>query len=229
MNFKILFAIGIFIGFPFLIRSQTQAIDYLDYKFKYIDSNYKIHIDSATFDSAVIKYNFYKNRITKYQDSIAVVVMAELKDWQACNSAKVQLGFTWQRASYYCWMTIDAVKVLSKSLGYNHPWYLYKAIMNTDNKSEQIQNLIKNINSKLHNTNPEIRTDELTRKQFFMLALKYNPVRIEDERKLKLTEAYQIRHNMLDSSKIGVGCDKIDCCQKPIIQKKVTEKEKALY
>ena len=230
MNLKVLLTVGIFISFPFLINSQTHTIDFLNYKFKYIDSNYKIHIDSATFDSAVVKYSFYKNRITKYQDSIAVVVMAELNDWQACNSAKVQLGFSWLRASYYCWMTVDEVKALSKSLGYNHPWYIYKAIMNPDNKSEKIQKLIKTINTKLHNTNPEIQTDGLTRKQFFMLALKYNPVRIEDEKKSKLTEAYQQRHNILDSTKIGIGCDKVDCCQKPVITtKQVTEKEKALY
>ena len=151
---------------------QEKAVDYLNYKFKYIDSEYKIHIDSTTFNKGVAKYNFYENYITGYKDSIAVVVMIELNDWQACNSAKIQLGFTWLRASYYCWMTEVEVKVLSKSLGYNHPWYLYRALMNDENKSEQIQNLIKSIKVKLNNTNPEIQTDGLTRKQFFMLALK---------------------------------------------------------
>ena len=193
MNFKILITIGFIIGCPCLIKCQSESVDYLSYKFKHIDSNYKIHIESASFDSAVVKYNFYKNRITKYQDSIAVVVMAELNDWQACNSAKVQLGFSWLRVSYYCWMTIDEVKALSKSLGYNHPWYLYKALMNVDNKSEQIQNLIKSINTKLHKTNPEIKTDSLTRNQFFMIALKYNPVRIEDEKKMKIDQSNKIK------------------------------------
>ena len=193
MNFKILITIGFIIGFPCLIKSQSESVDYLSYKFKHIDSNHKIHIESASFDSAIIKYKFFREYITRYQDSIAVVLIYELNDWPKFYEANCQLGFSWLRASYYCWMTIDEVKALSKSLGYNHPWYLYKALMNVDNKSEQIQNLIKSINTKLHKTNPEIKTDSLTRKQFFMIALKYNPVRIEDEKKMKIDQSNKMK------------------------------------
>jgi len=195
MNLKQLLIVGIFIGIHFLAKSQTQNIDYLNYKFKYIDSNYKIHIDSATFDSAVVKYKFYRNLITKYKDSVAVVAMIELNDWQACNSASVQLGFTWLRASYYCWLTVEEVKTLANSMGYKHPWLLYKAIMNPENNRKEILDLIKTIKSNLSKTNPEIKTEGLTRKEFFMLALKNNPVRIEDEKKLKLTDLYKTTHH----------------------------------
>lgn len=230
MRFKILLIAGTIFLSQFQLKSQTDTIvDYLNYKFQHIDSNYKIHIDSETFDSTIVKYQFFKERITRYQDSIGVVVMLELNDWKACNAAKVQFGFSWLRASYYCWLSVDEVKELTYKLGFTHPWRLYQAIMNPDNKSKEITSLIKTLDKKLHQTYPEIVTDGLTRKQFFMLALKNNPVRIEDEKKMKLTEAYKQRHNLLDASKIGVGCEKEDCCQKPTIQKQVTEKEKSLY
>lgn len=230
MKFKILLVVVTIFLSQFQIKSQTDTlVDYLSYKFKHIDANYKIHIDSEKFDSTIEKYQFFKERITRYQDSISVVVMFELKDWKACNAAKVQLGFSWLRASYYCWLSIDEVKELTDKLGFNHPWRLYQAIMNPDNKSKEITNLIKTLDKKLHQTYPDIVTDGLTRKQFFMLALKNNPVRIEDEKKMKLTDAYKQRHNMLDASKIGIGCEKEDCCQKSTIQKQVTEKEKSLY
>lgn len=230
MNCKILIIIWILIMSQFLLKSQTvTSVDYLNYKFRYIDSNYKIHIDSATFDSAIVKYGFYKERITRYQDSIGVVVMFELNDWQACNSAKIQLGFSWLRASYYCWLNINEVKQLTYNMGYSHPWRLYQAIMNPDNKSIEVDQLIKSLNMKLHNADPNIVTEGLTRKQFFMLALKNNPVRIEDERIKRLTESYKSRHSTIDSLKIGVVCEKSDCCQKPIIQKSVTLEEKSNY
>ena len=220
MKSKILLIVGMIFLSQLQLKSQTDSlVDYLSYKFKHIDSNYKIHIASETFDSAIVKYQFFKERITRYQDSIGVIVMLELNDWKACNSAKVQLGFSWLRASYYCWLSIDEVKELTDKLGFNHPWRLYQAIMNPDNKSKEITSLIKTLDKKLHQTYPDIVTDGLTRKQFFMLALKNNPVRIEDEKKMKLTDAYKQRHNMLDVSKIGIGCEKEDCCQKQKNQK----------
>lgn len=188
MKFRILITIVFITVFPFLIKSQSDQVDYISYKFRYIDSNHKIHIESAPFDSAVVKYKFHKEKISKYKDSIAVIAMLELNDWQACNSAIVQLGFTWLRAAYYCWMTVDDVRNLSYSMGYNHPWYFYKAIMNPENNQKEIQNLIQTISEKLIVTKPDIKLDSLTRKQFFMLALKYNPVRLDDLKNLKIYE-----------------------------------------
>jgi hypothetical protein len=230
MKLKLILAIGLIYVFNPQLKSQSDTIvDYLNYKFQHIDSNYKIHIDSATFDSALVKFKFYRERITRYQDSIGVVVMLELNDWKACNTAKVQLGFSWLRAGYHCWLAEKEVSELAGKMGINHPWRYYQAIMNPEYKSPQITSLIKTLDKKLHQTYPDIVTDGLTRKQFFMLTLKNNPVRIEDEKKMKLTVAYKQRHNLLDASKIGVGCEKEDCCQKPTIQKQVTEKEKSLY
>jgi len=211
MKFKITLLIGLFCFCMPEVKSQSDTIvDYLNYKFRYIDSEYKIHIDSATFDSALVKFNFYRERITRYQDSIGVVVMLELNDWKACNTAKVQLGFSWLRAGYYCWLNESDVKKLAFKSGYKHPWRFYRAIMNPEIKKPEIKKLIKSVDKKLHYTYPEIITKGLTRKEFFMLALKNNPVRIEDEKKMKASGTYKKMNTLMDALKSSIESKKED-------------------
>ena len=64
--------------------------------------------------------------------------------------------------------------------------------------------------------------------------MRFNPQRIADAQKdaeirQKEKEAYLKKHGILDPTKLGVGCGKENCCQKPTIQKKVVDTEKAKY
>lgn len=62
------------------VLARFDEIDYLAYKYKYLDKNYKIHINSDVFDHAVEKYKFYPEKIRNYSDSLAVVMMLEFDD-----------------------------------------------------------------------------------------------------------------------------------------------------
>lgn len=230
MKRTILLLIVAFVCF-LLSNGQSVNKDYLDFNFKYINCKYEISIDSKTFDSIVVKNNFSHEKITNYKDSLAVVLIGELNDWSEFYKAFAQLNFTWQRISYYCWLPVSEVRSISNKLEFNHPYRFYRSMMNDANKHPLIIDIVDRIKTKLKLINTDIRIDSLNRKQFFMIALKYNPDRIQDEQKLKLTQAYITKHSSIDSTKIGVGCEKKDCCQKDTVflNKSVYKEEKSFY
>ena len=92
-----------------------DEIDYLAYNYKYLDSNFAIHIDSIEFNETVTEYKFIKERITKYQDSLGVVLMREFGDWDKMRLGKSRITYTWDRVGYHLWKNEDEIKKIAAS------------------------------------------------------------------------------------------------------------------
>ena len=236
---KIIAFVLLFLSFCSL-KSQEYSIlnpvkiDYLAYKYKYLDKDYSIRISSDEFNKAVENYKFYPNKINNYQDSLAVIMMLEFNDWGKCNQATITIGFSWKRLGYYTWQTEKEAKLFAKSVGINHPWRMYELLINEKDNTIGIISFFEVLRTKMINIDNNLKFENLSRKKTLFLALRINPQRIADvkkdaEIKQKEKEAYLKKHGVLDPAKLGVGCEKENCCQKPVVQKKVTEKEKEIY
>ena len=214
-------------------KSDKSEIDYLSYRYKYLDKNYAIKIKSSVFDSGVEKYHFYPNRLKCYVDSLGVIMMLEFDDWTKCNRAIQVVGFSWQRLSYYTWMSEPEIKSFAKSFGFNHPWRMYE-LLTSDSNNPGIIEFYNNLKMKLKKNDVNLKLDNLSNKQILFIALKINPERIAsaqkdvEERKIE-ADAYFKKHGTVDPQKLGVGCDKPNCCQKQNVNKNITQQEKSNY
>ena len=236
---RIIVLVLLLLGFNSL-KSQSYLIfdpikiDYLTYKYKYLDSSYKIHVSSDVFNEAMSKYKFYPERIRKYNDSLSVIMMLEFGDWDKCRIACLQVGYLWLRLAYHTWQTEEEAKKFAKSVGITHPWRMQQYLEDDTNNSPEVIDFFKKLKLKILLSNKNVNFSGLNRERILSLALKLNPVRIADVQKdaeirQKEKEAYLKKHGILDPSKIGVGCEKENCCQKPIVQKKLTENDKNIY
>jgi len=195
---------------------KNTNIDFFNYNYKYLDQDYKISISSQKFDSIVTKYEFYKDRIHKYRDSLAVVLVENFNgDWKKTNKATFVISYSWQRLSYHLWMDIDDSKKLAKEFNFNHP-YRFKQFLLTDLEDKEVELFFKNLKDKISN-NIESTTDldELSREQLLNFAMRYSKSRIKDFQ----TKSYLQEHGKAPSTdiKLGVSCGKSNCCQ----QKKI--------
>ncbi len=207
------------------VLARFDEIDYLAYKYKYLDKNYKIHINSNVFDQAVEKYKFYPEKIRNYSDSLAVVMMLEFDDWQKCNFATNVVAYQWARLSYHLWMTEDETRKFAGSFGIHHPWKFKLFLMDEANKNKIVTDFFEDLKIKISNKNPKVKFDGLNRDKILSLAARLNPERIISARKdaearQKEAAAYEKTHGKVDQSKSGAGCGKEDCCRKPVIQNK---------
>lgn len=217
----------------FIEKTNEKDIDYLSYKYKYLDKKYAIKIKSSVFSKGIEKYNFHPNRLKTYIDSLGVIMMLEFDDWQKCNRAIQVIGFSWKRLGYYTWQSEQEIKTFSESFGIRHPWRMYE-ILTSDSKNFRINEFYDNLKAKLFKIDLNLRLEKLSNKQILFLALKMNPKRMADvqkdiEKEKKEADAYLKKHGTVDPQKLGVGCDKPNCCQKPIVTKKITQQEKSIY
>jgi len=206
------------------VLQRFDEIDYLAYKYRYLDQNYKIHINSRVFNQAVEKYKFYPEKIRNYTDSLAVVMMLEFDDWQKCNFATNVVAYQWARLSYHLWMTEDETRKFADSFGIHHPWKFKLFLIDDANKNKIVVDFFEDLKKNIINKNSNVKFDGLNRDKILSMAARLNPQRIinaqkEAQVRQKEAAAYEKRHGKVDQSKLGVGCEKEDCCQKPMIQK----------
>ena len=123
-----------------------NEFDYLAYNYKYLNSNYDIHIDSIEFNEAVTEYKFIKERITTYQDSLAVVLMREFGDWEKMRLGKIRITYTWERVGHHVWKKEDEIKQIGKELSINYPYRLQQLFYapNGNKKAIEIMDDLRN-------------------------------------------------------------------------------------
>ena len=145
------------------VLSNPPEIDYLSYKYKYLDKNYNIHINSNDFNRAVEKYQFYPNKIHTYNDSLGVIMMLEFDDWQKCNVATNIVGYSWVRLSYHLWLTVAESKKFAKSVGITHPWRMKQFLIDENNKNKKVVKFFDDLKIKIYNKNNAIKFEGLNR------------------------------------------------------------------
>ncbi|RYJ39082.1 hypothetical protein NU08_1920 [Flavobacterium anhuiense] len=161
------------------IDSLTK-IDFLSYKYTYLDGNFKIIMPKEVFDKTVINFKFYPERIKKYIDSLGVALMAEFKDSDAARIAELRINYQWKRVGYYAWMSENEVLALAKKLNVKMPYRLQELFLNNDPKVKtEIQTLRDKLFLQLGKE--EIKT--MSTKELLNYRFKYNPELIEIRKK----------------------------------------------
>lgn len=123
-------------------------IDYLAHSFKYLNKDFKILIDNNSFNKSLKENHYIEERIKNYSDSLGVVLMYELKDWDATRIAKQQITFSWERLGYYLHRSERDLKNLNIEHEYKHPYLMFKHFKSKYEESELKKteiNRIKNI------------------------------------------------------------------------------------
>lgn len=125
-----------------------DEIDYLAYNYKYLDSNYAIEIDSTEFNETVAKYGFIKERITKYKDSLGVVLMREFGDYKKTRIAKARITYKWERVGHHVWKKEDEMKKIGEELNITYPYRLQQ-LLYTPNGNEKAIEIMDDLRNKL--------------------------------------------------------------------------------
>ncbi|WP_281234107.1 hypothetical protein [Flavobacterium gelatinilyticum] len=157
------------------IDSLTK-IDFLKYKYKYLDKNYKIKIPKEVYEKTVIEYKFIPERLNKYRDSLGVVLMAEFKDWDAERIAEHRICYTWKRVGHHVWKSEDEVAAIAKKLKIKQPYRLQELLNKNDSKvAAEIQNLRDTLFQKFNKE--EVKT--MPADKLLLFAFTNNPEVIE--------------------------------------------------
>ena len=218
----ILFATNTIAQTPFAVDQVKGAnlknIDWLSLNYRYIDKDYNVVIDSATYQKALVTFQLPAAQMKTYTDSVAVAMMLEFNDWNTANKAISKVGYTWIKQSYYMWMTPAETKKLAASLGLNHPYKLRQWLSSENNTRKKALKVLKKLKTKLDKAGLK-EYDKTSRAKLLSYAYTNNPDKIafyaqKRAEKKRLMEAYKKRHGKIDRMKIGVGCDEPNCCQK---------------
>ena len=166
------------------MSKELPEIDYLTYKYEYLDKDYKIHMPSDLFQETMKKYEYYPQKIKTYKDSLSVVLMGEFDNWKQANIATNRLAFTDLRSSYYLWISPARVKEFRDKYGFNHPYSFYEYYRyNEDKWDEEMHKFMKNLREKVAKASDKPDVLSMTSKYLLREALVLSPQRVIDSKK----------------------------------------------
>lgn len=155
-------------------------IDFLSYKYKYLDENFKIKIPKEVYEKTFVDFKFIPGRTKTHKDSMAVALMAEFKDWDAERIASLRINYTWLRLSYHLWMNEKEVLELAKKLNVKMPYRLKELFTTNDPK---VKSEILNLKEKLYLRFGNEDIKKMSGNELLNFALKQNPVILEAKNK----------------------------------------------
>ena len=175
----------------FFGNAQEKRTDYLNYPYKYLNKNYQITMDSKTFEKAIQKHRFLKERVHAYPDSLAVVLMYELNDWRATREAMAAITYTWDRIPYYTLLkNVEEAKQLARQWNITHPYKLYTFLAAEDNKDKRVEVFFKELKKKIRKIDGgAYDLSDASREEVLHYAFKISPERT------KLWEEIQKKYN----------------------------------
>jgi hypothetical protein len=155
---------------------KIKEIDFLSYKYKNLDENFKIKIDSSTFNSIVKKFGFYEERINAYNDSLRVVLTGEFEDSDYTRIAQLRITYTWKRVSYYLWESAENLQKIAKKHNIKYPYYFQACVEQSNCPNKEILKLVENLRTKLIlKFGAETINALQTNKELLNFAFKNNP------------------------------------------------------
>jgi len=177
------------------IPKELPEIDYLTYKYKHLDKDYKIHMPSDLFQETMKKYEYFPQKIKTYSDSLSVVLMGEFDNWKQANIATNRLAFTDLRSSYYLWISPARVKELRVIYGFDHPYRFYQYFrFQEDQWDEKMHQFMKNLRTKVDKASDKPNVLSMTSKYLLREALLLSPQRVIDSKK-KVSKRSKWRFN----------------------------------
>lgn len=166
------------------IDSLAQ-IDYLAYNYRYLDKDFSIHMDSITFHKAMEKYSFITHRITRYQDSLGVVLMLEFDDWDQSRIAQLSITYSWQRIGYYTWQSPQNAQAFAAQFRITHPYRMRELLIDEDYRDRRIMKFYRQLRHKVAKETGREDLDTFSREDFLKVAWRSNPERIADFKKFQ--------------------------------------------
>ncbi|MCG8579548.1 MAG: hypothetical protein MI866_06515 [Bacteroidales bacterium] len=198
--------------------ANINNTDFFSLNYRYIDKDYNVSMDSATYQKAIVKYNLPGLLMKSYTDSVAVAMIMEFDDWTIANKAISKVGYSWTKMSYYLWKTPGEVRQMAAESGIKHAYLFRQYVLKADDANEQVADIINGIKTALDENNLT-EYNATSRAELLSYAYKHNPDKIafytnKRAEKKRLMQQYKERHGAVDRMKIGVGCDEANCCQK---------------
>ena len=132
--------------------------------------------------------------------------MAEFQNWDVARIASTRLTTKWNYVGFYTLMNAEEIEAFAKSYGIFKPYQLLYMINSGYLQDEKMKTFIKDLREQTY----AITKDSIV----FNLA----PAGVLDQAFIanKKKMLYEQSHGKLtaNSSSIGIGCNKVNCCQK---------------
>ncbi len=173
---------------------SIQNINFLNYKYKSLDSNYKIILPKDTFIKTVAQYKFNSNSLKKYTDSLTVALMYDLGNWQLARVANMQITYPWVRVGWHLWLDTLATLQLAKQLSISKPYQLLAYFKNDSIKSEIKNSCFAKLKTTLASNKNADSLSKFSTAQLLKYAFKHNPQVINNIAKFKAVEAEHEGH-----------------------------------
>ncbi len=177
--------------------SIIKHTDFFTINYKYLDDDYNIIIDSETFEKAIKIYGFYPGRINNHSDSLAVVMMAEFNDYDKARIAKLTIGYTWLRLSYHTWQSEKEAKEFALKFGISHPWKMKEFLIDENNNDPKNIAFFDQLRTKVKSLNIKDNSDLLNRDKLLTAALRCNPQRKADYKKMVVKRKKSIKKTQM--------------------------------
>ena len=162
---------------------SLSKIDFINRTYKYLDQNLKPNIPEVLYRETFVKNKFIERPSYKYSDSVSVCLMAEFNDDVACRIAKIQITYTWLRVGYHLLLSAKECQDLANSLHITKP-FLFQRFVRDNPKNDNVIEIMTGLRNRVLYVKPELNFENLTNNELLNLGLKYNPVRIDDLKKL---------------------------------------------
>jgi len=187
---------------------SLATIDYLDYNYQYLDKDFNIIIDSDIFNSTITNNKIIPERINSHKDSVRVVLDIEFQDKDQSRIAYNRITYSWQRLGYHTWQSKEGAQEFAAQFELTHPWRMREFIIDEANHHREIKKFYKQLLKKVEKETDRADLDTLSREEFLNVAMRNNPQRIDDFRKLqqevrKQHESYKKEHSAKEETQIN--------------------------
>lgn len=159
-------------------RDSILAIDYINYKYKFINRDFSLRKKEILNDSALKQQLSLKK--TSYKDSLYTILKYELKSDFMSHNALNRILQKWDIASYYLWLTEKECIEIAKEFDMDHP-YLFYAFLINDKKDLKRDKLLKTAKEKAEKE-LGIEISYKDRKDLTNQLFRLNPIRMKAQR-----------------------------------------------
>ena len=168
---------------------SVKTIDWLAYDYKYLNEDFQIQAPHKVFQKGLKDGKFITERITKYTDSLSVVLFIELEDVVATRIAGMQINYSWERLGWNLLMNASQAEELGKELNFDLPYQVKKYLEDTSNQHSKRLEILNNLRSRVAQLEQvKENVNDLDLKNLFNRAFRYSP-----ERLVKVKEIQQRR------------------------------------
>ncbi|AZQ43958.1 hypothetical protein [Nonlabens ponticola] len=153
---------------------QEELGKWLHHNYEYLDNDHKITATSAQFDLWKKDFQFKADEPLNYADSLTVVLAQELKNPADQRGARLQLSYSWERASWYLLKDVNEVKELAREKSLAYPFELVSFYRSLDRDHELIEQLADRAKS----LDRDEDLEKLNAKELMKHAFRYSPGRL---------------------------------------------------